>query len=211
MTNEQKTLRTILLKENILTGANYIDWYRKLKIILKAERTLYILTDEEIKEPHEDATQEEFDQYEQYKSDALDVECLMLSAMSPELQKQNENLGAKAIDLHLKELFTESARNERYETSRSLFSCRMQDGSSVSAHVLKMIGYIERLEVLGFKMDKDLYVDLVLQSLTESYKGFVMNFNINQLDRSLPDLLNMLRVAEKDLKKAKVATPVLIA
>ena len=26
----------------------------------------------------------------------------MLSAMSPELQKQNENLGAKAIGLHLK-------------------------------------------------------------------------------------------------------------
>ena len=63
MSYEQKTLRTILLKENILTGANYIDWYRKLKIILKVERTLYILTDEEIKEPHEDATHEEFDQY----------------------------------------------------------------------------------------------------------------------------------------------------
>ena len=32
---------------------------------------------------------------------------------------------------------------------------------------------------------------------------------MNQLNRSLPDLLNMLRVAEKDLKKAKVASPVL--
>ena len=59
-------------------------------------------------------------------------------------------------------------------------------------------------------MDKDLYVDLVLQSITESYKGFVMNFNMNQLDRSLPDLLNMLRVAEKDLKKTKTATLVLM-
>ena len=55
----------------------------------------------------------------------------------------------------------------------------MQEGSSVSTHVLKMIGYIERLEALGFKMDKDLYLDLVLQSLTESYKGFIMNFNMN--------------------------------
>ena len=87
MTNEQKTLRTILLKDNILNGTNYIDWYHKLKIILKAERTLYILTDEEIKEPHEDASQEEFDECEQYKSDLLDVECLMMFAMSPKLQK----------------------------------------------------------------------------------------------------------------------------
>ena len=171
MSYEQKTLRTILLKENILTGANYIDWYRKLKIILKAERTLYILTDPEMKQPPLDTSDEEHNEYEQYKSDALDVECLMLSAMSPELQKQNENLGAKAIDLHLKELFAESARNERYDTSRLLFSCRMQDGSSVSANVHKMIGYIERLEALGFKMDKDLYVDLVCNRWLRVIKG----------------------------------------
>ena len=133
----------ILLKDNILNGTNYIDWYRKLKIILKSERTLYILTGEELDEPKEDANQEEFDAYNKYKSDALDVECLMLSAMTTELQKQNEHLSAKAMDLHLKELFAESARIERYETSRLLFSCRMQEGSSVSAHVLKMFGYIE--------------------------------------------------------------------
>ena len=64
MTKEQKMIRSILLKDNILNSTNYIDWYRKLKIILKAERTLYILTDEEFKEPHEDASQEEFDEYE---------------------------------------------------------------------------------------------------------------------------------------------------
>ena len=80
----------------------------------------------------------------------------------------------------------------------------------MSTHVLKMIGLIERLEALGFKMDKDLSIDLVLQSLPESFKAFIMNFNMNQLERSLPDLLNMLRVAEKDLKKAKVASPVLL-
>ena len=52
----------------------------------------------------------------------------MLSAMTPELQKQNENINAKAIYLHLKELFAESARVEKYVTSRSLFSYRMQSG-----------------------------------------------------------------------------------
>ena len=113
------------------------------------------------------------------------------------------------MDLHLNDLFSESARIERYNTSRSLFSCRMQEGSSVSTHVLKIIRYIERLEALGFTMDNDLYIDLVLQSLPESYKGFILNFNMNQLERSLPDLLNMLRVAEKDLKKAKAASPIL--
>ena len=87
MAKESKSLRTILLKENLLSGTNYLDWYRKLRIILKAERTLYVLEDIPLKRPEEDASDEEIEAYEKYKSDALDVECLMLSAMTPELQK----------------------------------------------------------------------------------------------------------------------------
>ena len=76
-----------MLKENFLNGTNYIDWYRKLKIILKAERTLYILEGEPLKKPGEDASNEEIEVYKKFKSDTLDVECLMLPAMTPELQK----------------------------------------------------------------------------------------------------------------------------
>ena len=87
MTDKSKSLRSILLKENVLSGTNYIDWYRRLKIILKSEGSLYVLTEDEVKEPAEDAYQEDWDLYEKYKKDSLDVECLMLSAMTPELQK----------------------------------------------------------------------------------------------------------------------------
>ena len=110
------------------------------------------------------------------------------------------------MDTHLKELFAENARIKRYDTSRALFSCRMQEGTSVSTHVLKMIGYIERLEALWSSMDNDLYIDLVLQSLPDSYSEFIVNFNMKNLERSLPELLNMLRVAEKDLKKSKASS-----
>ena len=87
MSKKSKSLRTILLKEKLLNNTNYIDWYMKLKIILKAERTLYVLEDEPLKKSEENASDEEVKAYEQYKSDTLDVECLMLSAMTPELQK----------------------------------------------------------------------------------------------------------------------------
>lgn len=58
-------------------------------------------------------------------------------------------------------------------------------------------------------MSNDLYIDLVLQSLPKRFRGFILNYNINQLEKSLLNLLNMLRVAEKDIKKAKTASPVL--
>jgi hypothetical protein len=41
----------------------------------------------------------------------------------------------------------------------------MTEGSSVNTYILKIIGYIEKLGQLGFVMDHELNVDLVLQSL----------------------------------------------
>ena len=105
MTKDQTSLRSILLKENLLNGPNYIDWYRKLKIVLKSERKFYVLTDPKPNGLGDDATEEEIAAYEKFNYDALDVECLMLSAITPELQKQNARLDAQAIDEHLKELF----------------------------------------------------------------------------------------------------------
>ncbi|XP_042446565.1 uncharacterized protein LOC122031527 [Zingiber officinale] len=49
--------------------------------------------------------------------DALDVQCIMLSSMSPELQRQHENMSAREIDQHLRKLFQESARVESMDKS----------------------------------------------------------------------------------------------
>ena len=49
---------------------------------------------------------------------------------------------AYEIMTHLKEMFQEQARRERFVTTKALTSCKMALGTSVSAHVLKMKGYI---------------------------------------------------------------------
>ncbi|XP_021665213.2 uncharacterized protein LOC110653749 [Hevea brasiliensis] len=79
----------------------------------------------------------------------------------------------------------------------------MIEGSSVNVHILKMIGYIKKLDQLGFVMDHKLSIDLVLQSLPPSLSQFIMNFNMNQLQATLPRLLGMLTTIEKEPKKDK--------
>jgi hypothetical protein len=64
-----------------------------------------------------------------------------------------------------------------------------------------MIGYIEKLDQLGFVIDHKLSVDLVLQSLLQSFSQFIMNYRMNKLDSTLPKLLNMLKTAKGALKK----------
>ncbi|KAI3718805.1 hypothetical protein L6452_19689 [Arctium lappa] len=173
------------------------------RIVLKAEKKLYVLEQKIPEEPNSSAPRTERDTFKKHDEDALDVSCLMLITMEPELQKQHENMGAFDMIEHLKLLFQEQARHERYETSMELFRCRMSEGSPVGTHMLKMIGHIERLEGLGFSLRKELAIDVVLQSLPNSYSQFVMNNNMHDFDKSLPELLNMLRTAEQELAKNK--------
>jgi hypothetical protein len=86
-------------------------------------------------------------------------------------------MDAHTIIMHLKELFDATNRIERYETSKELFCCKMTDGSLVNAHVLKISGYIEKLGQLSFVMDHELCVDLVLQSLPQSF--FAIHYELS--------------------------------
>jgi len=120
--------------------------------------------------------------------------------MIPELQKQHEGMTAFDMIGHLKTLYEEQARHERFDVSKALFSTKLSEGSPVGRHVLKMIGYSENLAHLGFVLEQELVVDLVLQSLPESFSSFVQNILMNDMDKTLPQLASMLRTAEKNMK-----------
>ncbi|KAK8680097.1 hypothetical protein V6N13_109051 [Hibiscus sabdariffa] len=64
-----------------------------------------------------------------------------------------------------------------------------------------MMGYIQTLEKLGIPLKNELATDVILQSFSDSFKPFVLNFNMNEINKILPQLLGMLRTAEGDMKK----------
>ncbi|KAK8597148.1 hypothetical protein V6N12_065624 [Hibiscus sabdariffa] len=133
--------------------------------------------------------------------DMVDVGCLMPATMDSELQKQHENMVAYEMIQNLKEIYEGQARHERYETSKALFQCKMTEGTPVGAHVIKMMGYVQTLEKLGFPLKNELATDLIPQSLSGSFKPFVLNFNMNEINKTLPQLLGMLRTTERVMKK----------
>ena len=201
-TNNTLSLRSVLEKDK-LSGTNFLDWYRNLRIVLKHEKKLYVLEQPIPDQPAANAPRADKDAFKKHQDDALDVGCLMLATMISELQKQHENMDAYDMIVHLKKLYQEQARQERYDVSKSLFGCKMAEGSPVGTHVLKMIGYIENLDRLGFPLGQELATDLILQSLPDCYSQFIMNFNMNEIDKPLPELLSMLRTAEKSVNKGK--------
>ena len=63
-----------------------------------------------------------------------------------------------------------------------------------------MKGYIENLDRLGFPLSQELATNLILNSLPDSYGQFVMNYNMNEMDKSISELHTMLKTAEQNIK-----------
>ena len=94
------------------------------------------------------------DAYNKHLNDSVDVTCLMLGCMESELQKQLMEMEAYTMIGHIKEMFQEKARIERFKTIRALLSCKLTASGSVSPHVLKMKGHLEHLDKLGLKIEQ---------------------------------------------------------
>lgn len=64
-----------------------------------------------------------------------------------------------------------------------------------------MMGYIENLGRLGYPLSKELATDIILQSLPQSYHQFILNYNMNGLEKSLTELHGMLKSTEQNIRK----------
>lgn len=58
----------------------------------------------------------------------------------------------------------------------------MPEGSLARVHCLKMINVIEKFEKLGFAIDGELSINLVLQFLPDNFSQFVIKFKMNRLE-----------------------------
>ncbi|KAL6316150.1 hypothetical protein AAG906_015980 [Vitis piasezkii] len=116
----------------------------------------------------------------------------MLASMSPELQRQHEDMEPPAIIEHLKKMYGGQSRTARYHVN-----------AQVGPHVLKMIDLIEQLEKLGCTLGKELSQDLILQSLPDSFSQFIVNFNMNKMSCDLHEMLNLLIDYENQVSSEK--------
>ena len=100
--------------------------------------------------------------YVKHTDDTVGVQCLMLACMNSELQKQYESTNPHDMIVGLCGMFENQVRVDRFNTLKSLFGSKLAEGALVSPHVIKMIGYVESLQRLGFPLDDDLTTDVIL-------------------------------------------------
>ncbi|GKA99573.1 retrotransposon protein, putative, ty1-copia subclass [Tanacetum coccineum] len=167
------TIRSILLGEK-LTGSNFTNWYRNLRIVLRYEKKLKFVEQPIGPAPDsETADPDSIDKYFETVNLEQEVACLMLSSMSPDLQKTLEKYNAFDMMKELKTMFEEQAKWELFETVKALHACKQEDGH------------------------------LILISLKD-YDQFVQNYNMHNMGKTIAKLHAMLKLHEKGiLKKAE--------
>ena len=182
-------------------GSNYTDWVRNLRIILIAAKKAYVLDAPLGEAPVFPATQDVMNAWQSRVDDYSLVQCGMLYSLEPGLQKRFEKHKEFEMFQELKMVFQAHARVERYEVSDKFYSCKMEENGSVSEHILKMSGLHNRLSQLGVNLPDDTVVDRILQSLPPSYKSFVMNYNMQGMVKTIPEVFLVLKSAEVEIKK----------
>jgi hypothetical protein len=98
-------------------------------------------------------------------------------------------------------MFENQARVERYDILKALLACKLAEGSPVSPHMIKMMGYIKTIDKLGCELKDDLANDVILLSLPVTYEPFIMKFHMNGMEKTMAKLHGMLKIAEDSIKK----------
>ncbi|KAJ9536395.1 hypothetical protein OSB04_un000430 [Centaurea solstitialis] len=192
------SLRSILEKDK-LTGSNFLDWERNLMIVLRHERKWYVLEEPLGEAPPANAPAAARNAHKKHSDDLLDVACLMLATMSPDLQTGLINTNAYDMIRQLRDMFQTQARTERYDATKAFNECKMIKGTSVSDHVMKMKRHLDHLERLGHPVPLQLATDTILNSLSEDYRPFVVNYNMNNMEKTIAELHSMLKTAELNM------------
>ncbi|KAL0445485.1 UNVERIFIED_CONTAM: hypothetical protein Slati_1676400 [Sesamum latifolium] len=107
--------------------------------------------------------------------------------------------------LRMKKVYEVPDRHIRYAAIKAFFATKMAFGSSMQSHGVKMLSLVEKLEDLKAGLENDTYIDVILQSLPPSYDPFIVNYNMNGLEKSIHELINMLVQYEVTTHKSEPA------
>ncbi|KAL0427759.1 UNVERIFIED_CONTAM: hypothetical protein Slati_2950700 [Sesamum latifolium] len=92
---------------------------------------------------------------------------------------------------------------EQYAMTKAFFDARMIEGSSVREHGVMMLSLVEKLKDLHVDFEEEkTYIDVILQLLPPSFDQIIINYNMNGLEESLHELINMFVQYEATIEKS---------
>ncbi|GJS83881.1 retrotransposon protein, putative, ty1-copia subclass [Tanacetum coccineum] len=168
--------RSMFEKEK-LSGNNFNDWFARLKLVLRVKKKMHVIEQPLPPAPEPVAEPNIVAQWTALYDAHTEIACLMLRT-----------------------------RVEKFDLIQSFHAYKQEEGKPVVDYVLKMKGYVEKLERLGYVLPQDIIVGLILNGLTKDFMGFVRTYNMHNMGKTIGEIHAMLIEYEKGLPK-KAETP----
>ncbi|GKE54552.1 hypothetical protein Tco_1489708 [Tanacetum coccineum] len=184
------------LKEKV-SGNNFNDWFRQLKLVLRVEKKMFVIEQPLPAAPAADSEAQVLSQWNVVYDAYNEVACLILGNMTLELHRQFENSSPNDMIKELKSMFEKHAGVEMFDLIQSFHTCKQEEGKPVAAYVLQMKGYVDQPERLCYMIPQDFIVGLILNGLTKDFAGFVRNYNMHNMGKTIGELHAMLIEYEK--------------
>nr|GEX76667.1 zinc finger, CCHC-type [Tanacetum cinerariifolium] len=169
--------RSFFEKQKI-TGPNFIDWYRQLRLVLSTEdKENYLehpIPDALVALPGQQVPPEALAAHAAWVKGQKKVAVLMLLTMDLEIQRNLAHLGAYDMLQELKALYSKQAEHELLQTVIEFHACKQEE------------------------------VSLILVSLNKDNDSFVQNYNMHGMGKTVNELHVMLKLHEETLSKKDV-------
>ncbi|XP_073067255.1 uncharacterized protein [Primulina eburnea] len=163
---------------------------------------MYVLDKKPLRKPPSNASEIELAKLEKWWDHDLQAKSYTLASMSNELKRRFEKtVNAADVHLYLKELYGVQTRSKKHATIKEFMNTRLRDETLAHEHGVRMIGPFEKLVGHDVIISSEISIDILLLSLPLSFDGSMVNFNMNKLEATLEELVNMLTIYEATIKK----------
>nr|GEY34570.1 hypothetical protein [Tanacetum cinerariifolium] len=169
-----------MLEKHTLTGTNFNEWFRALKLVVRTEKIQDVFetalppcpvrVGDAPVDPQ--ALAELTTKYDRHN----EVSCLMLGSMTPRLYQQFGHKTPLEMYNELYQMYEKPLGVELQELIHLFHTCKQGDGTSVSDHFLLMKSYLDQLASLNYTFDDKIAIGFILESLTSDFHGFVQNY-----------------------------------
>ncbi|XP_024023570.1 uncharacterized protein LOC112092234 [Morus notabilis] len=154
-----------ILNKHTLTGENFADWKRNLKIVLTFEKLNFVLNTPCPPEPPVDAPNEVFLAYQRWKDSDDMARCYMITSMSTVLQAQHEDyITARQIMDNFEDMFSYQATEKRQEALSNLINYRQKAGSFIKEHMLKVMGHLTDAHTNRADIDAESQLTMIFET-----------------------------------------------
>ena len=197
-------LINLILTINKLIGPNYVDWKRNLDIVLTSEEIKWVIKEISLSTPNEHSTQEEKDNYHSWQRADQKTKCIILGSLDNVLQHQHVFMPTTYdILVSLHEMFGGKGRPTKQVALKAIMDTKILEGTPIRDHMIRMIRLFNQMKIIGDKMNGETQVDTFLETLSDSFKQFKLNYNMNKMVMSLIELMRELQMVEGILKDQK--------